>query len=66
VIYVDGRKVRAMSRDLSAPVDLRGLPKGTVVVRIVAKTASGKTLTGQRTYHTCHHPKLSSHKRLRL
>ncbi len=66
VIYVDGREVRATSRDLSAPVDLRGLPKGTFVVRIVAKTASGRTVTGRRTYHTCHHPKLSAHKRLRL
>jgi len=34
-------------------VDLRGLPKGTFTLKIVVKTASGKTYRAIRTYHTC-------------
>jgi hypothetical protein len=38
---------------LGLPIDLRGLPKGKVVVRITITTTSGKRLVGKRTYHTC-------------
>ena len=38
---------------LGLPIDLRGLPKGKVVVRITVTTKSGKRLVGKRTYHTC-------------
>ncbi len=34
-------------------VDLRGLPKGTFVVRITALTTTGKTIRGTRRYRTC-------------
>jgi plastocyanin len=36
-----------------AQVDLRGLGKGTYKVEITAKTDTGKTLRGTRTYRTC-------------
>jgi len=42
----------------TAPVDLRGLPKGTYDVRIKARAADGRTLRGSRRYRTCA-PKLS-------
>jgi len=38
---------------LGLPIDLRGLPKGKVVVRITITTKSGKRLVGKRSYHTC-------------
>jgi hypothetical protein len=48
---VPARTVRGKA--LGLPVDLRGLPKGKVVVRITITTKSGKRLVGKRTYHTC-------------
>jgi hypothetical protein len=48
---VPARTVRGKA--LGLPVDLRGLPKGKVVVRITVTTKSGKRLVGKRTYHTC-------------
>jgi concanavalin A-like lectin/glucanase superfamily protein/Big-like domain-containing protein len=38
---------------LGLPLDLRGLPKGKVVVRITITTKAGRRLVGKRTYHTC-------------
>lgn len=43
----------------TAPVDLRGLPKGTYEVQIKARAADGRTLRGIRRYRTCE-PKLAS------
>jgi hypothetical protein len=40
-------------RHLAAQIDLRGLPKGTIRVRITIRYREGKTLTGVRKYHTC-------------
>jgi hypothetical protein len=40
-------------RRIGANVDLRGLPKGTVFVRIIAITDSGSVIQGKRKYHTC-------------
>jgi dienelactone hydrolase len=40
-------------RRLRANINLHGLPRGTVHVTIVARTARGRTLRQQRTYHTC-------------
>ena len=34
-------------------MSLKGLPKGTFRIQIAVHTASGKTFTGHRTYHTC-------------
>jgi hypothetical protein len=54
VVYVNKRRERALrGRALHAAINLRGLPKGTFTVKIVARTASGKRLVGARIYHTC-------------
>jgi hypothetical protein len=53
-VYVNGKRVRVVSgRRLRAPVNLRGLPRGTVRVKIVGRTRSGRTVASTRTYHTC-------------
>jgi hypothetical protein len=53
-VYIDGRRVRVVSgRLLRAPVDLRGLPAGRHVVKVVARTTTGRTLTRARRYRTC-------------
>lgn len=53
-LYVNGRlRDRLRGRSLTGGVDLRGLPKGTVHVKLVARTSRGRTLTSRRTYHTC-------------
>ncbi len=66
VVSIDGKARRTLrGRHLRTGIDLVGLPKGTFTVSIVAKTGSGKTLHGQRVYHTCH-TKLPGHLRLRL
>jgi len=53
-VRVNGRKVQVLrGRRLSAPVDLRGLPKGRFTVKITARTADGRTITATRRYRTC-------------
>ena len=53
-VYVTGRKVRVIrGRRLRAPVNLRGLPKGTFTVRIKAVRRDGRRVSAHRTYHTC-------------
>jgi hypothetical protein len=65
-VYVNGHlKQTLKGRALTATINLRGLPKGTVIVKIVARTRTGRKLTGRRTYHTCT-KKLPGHKHLFL
>ena len=53
-IYVGGkRKLSLRGKKLSAPVSLRGLPKGVVTVRVQAVSVSGKRFVDLRTYRTC-------------
>jgi hypothetical protein len=53
-VYVNGKAVKvARGKRLSAPIDLRGLPRGTVTVRIEAATTDGRRLTHTRKYRTC-------------
>ena len=53
-VLVAGRRVRVMQgARITAPVDLRGLPRGTVDVRIRVVTRSGAVLRETRTYQTC-------------
>ena len=53
-VAVNGRRVAVRKgRRLSAPVDLRGLPKGRFTVRISALTSDGRAITGSRRYRTC-------------
>ena len=53
-VYVDGRlKATRRGRRLRVPVDLRGLPRGTFRVRVVARTRSGRRIVDTRRYRTC-------------
>ena len=53
-VLVNARRVRVVrGRRLTAPVDLRGLPKGRYTVEIRVFTADGRLLTGKRRYRTC-------------
>ncbi|MGK2939880.1 MAG: hypothetical protein ACSLFR_19085, partial [Solirubrobacteraceae bacterium] len=38
---------------VTAPIDLRGLPKGTFTVSISVVLIDGRVITGSRTYRTC-------------
>jgi alpha-tubulin suppressor-like RCC1 family protein len=54
VIQVNGKRVKSVGRaHITALVNLAGLPKGTFVLAITAKTSDGRSVTGTRTYHTC-------------
>ncbi|MGZ6694475.1 MAG: right-handed parallel beta-helix repeat-containing protein [Solirubrobacteraceae bacterium] len=55
VVHVVSSKVRVTVRHkrLTAPVVLRGLPKGTFSVKIRIHLANGRTIAGTRIYHTC-------------
>jgi hypothetical protein len=53
-VSVDGRRVRVVRGErLRAGVDLRGLPRRAYVVRVVARTNTGRTLVRTRRYRTC-------------
>ncbi len=54
-VYVGKRKARTVRGKAlrSARIDLRGLPKGTVRVKVVARTARGRTVEQVRRYRTC-------------
>lgn len=53
-VFVNGRRVKVVNGSaISAPVDLRGLPKGRYTVRIVVTTTTGRRVSGTRSYHTC-------------
>jgi hypothetical protein len=54
-VTLNGRavKTRKVAGKFTATVDLRGLKKGAYTLAIRVTTASGKTLKGNRRYHTC-------------
>lgn len=53
-VFLGRKRVKVVSgARLTAAIDLRGLPKGRVQVRVVATTRAGRTLTSKRTYRTC-------------
>jgi hypothetical protein len=53
-VFLNGRRVQVRRGDrITAPIVLRGLPKGRYTVKIVAKTVLGKTISGSRKYRTC-------------
>ncbi len=53
-VFVGRKRARVLrGRALRARVDLRGLPKGTVRVKIVARTTTGRTVEQVRRYRTC-------------
>jgi hypothetical protein len=53
-VFLNSRSVRVIrGARVSAAINLRGLPKGRFVVKIVAITTSGAVISGTRAYHTC-------------
>jgi uncharacterized repeat protein (TIGR01451 family) len=57
VVSASGRRLRKMLVTLTTvKVDLRGLPKGTVTLRITTRLRSGKTAVVSRSYTTCGTP----------
>jgi hypothetical protein len=56
-VKVNGRtkvKLKGLkARKVKARINLRGLPKGKVVVKVVATTTTGRKAVTKRTYHTC-------------
>ncbi len=53
-VTVNGRQVKVLRGErLRALVDLRGLPRGVVRVRIAARTRRGRRLVQERVYRTC-------------
>jgi uncharacterized delta-60 repeat protein len=54
VVKVNGKKVKTLKgKRITAPVNLRGLPRGKVIVSISVKLSDGRTLKGKRQYKTC-------------
>ena len=53
-VFVSGRRVQTRRRDrITAPINLRGLPRGRYTVKITARTVLGRTISGSRRYRTC-------------
>jgi hypothetical protein len=53
-ITVNGKLVKTLhGKRITAPIDLRGLPRGGFTVRIRARASNGKVFTGKRVYRTC-------------
>jgi ABC-2 type transport system ATP-binding protein len=54
-VWVAGKRVKVHRRHgrLRAVVDLRGMSRRTVTVRIVARAMSGRVLRDKRVYHLC-------------
>lgn len=53
-VSVNGKRVKTLKgKRVSAPVVLRGLPKGTFLVKITATTRKGRKISGTRRYKTC-------------
>ena len=54
VVTLNGRRVATRSgRRVTAPVDLRGLPKGRFTVKISVTLTDGRKLSSTRRYRTC-------------
>ncbi len=54
VVLVNNKKVKSLTgKKVTAPVDLRGLPKGRFTVKVTMTTVSGKALVQTRKYKTC-------------
>ncbi len=53
-VKVNGKLVATRKgKRVTAPVDLRGLPKGRFKVEIRATTTKGRVIKGTRKYRTC-------------
>jgi hypothetical protein len=61
-VYLSTKRISvSRGRRISAPIDLKGLPRGVYTITITVITNRGSRITGTRTYHTCRshplHPK---------
>ena len=63
-VWVNGKRVatRRGSR-ITAPINLRGLPKGRYAVKIRVVTSTGQVINGTRRYRTCAKKQSSTGKR---
>lgn len=53
-VFINGkRKTRVSGKKIGLPVDLRGLPKGKITVRLDIVLADGRAVKDTRTYRTC-------------
>ncbi len=53
-VSVNGRRVATRQGErITAPINLRGLPRGRYTVRLRATTVLGRTISGSRRYRTC-------------
>jgi len=53
-VRLNGKRVATRrGKRVTAPINLRGLPKGRFKVRITVKLADGRTVNGTRRYRTC-------------
>ena len=63
-MYVNGKRVAVLrGRRLRTRVNLRGLPRGTARVKIVARTRAGRRFVVERRYKTCAVKKRAAKKR---
>ena len=54
LIFINGRRVKTVTGTrIGLPIDLRGLPKGKIRVRLQVELLDGRTATDTRTYRTC-------------
>jgi CshA-type fibril repeat protein len=53
-VKVNGRRTAKLDRRVRrVTVDMRGMHRGAVVVRIIGHTRAGRIVAGRRTYHPC-------------
>jgi hypothetical protein len=53
-IFINGKRVKTVTGSrIGLPIDLRGLPKGRIRVRLRVELADGRVATDTRTYRTC-------------
>jgi hypothetical protein len=61
-VRVNNKRVKVVKgKRLTAPVDLRGLPKGRFTVKIIIKLADGRKIQGSRKYRTCARKRAGKH-----
>ena len=67
VIRLNGKVIRRRKAGtrITAPISLKGLPKGRYTLKITAETVLGRTISGTRKYRTCV-PKRRSGNRIRV
>nr|HMS62917.1 hypothetical protein [Solirubrobacteraceae bacterium] len=54
IVSLNGKRVQVVKgKRLTAPVDLRGLPKGRFTVKIAVTLVDGRKVSGTRRYRTC-------------